>query len=322
MHLANETRWPALLQQADLGTTTRHAVVILKATYRRQPDGALVADDEPMPITGDPVETPFGILNGDIFLRKAGADLCVLGTLRRSRKVKEATISVACGDFKHLLRVSGDRQWTSPGRGDDLVPSAPAPFDEMELSYRRAYGGVAAADGLETPSPDNPIGRGYYLSRDEALGKPLPNIESATAPPIRSWKDQPAPAGWAPYFMSWGLRARKAVAIEPDTGTLLNVYPSVFNNAHPELVLPAIEPGARVELDGVRDSAWGFTVPAMRGRVGVTVGAASFEVPTRIDSVLAWLDAERVVVTHRGNFKYVVTPGQKRAATLTATTEN
>jgi len=318
MRLVNETSWPAILQQADFGTATRYAVVILKATYARQPDGHLVADGDPLPITGDPIETPFGVLNGDVFLRKQGADLCVLGTLRRSRKIRETTVTLSCGDFKHALRVSGNRAWVPKGLGKELVPSAPVPFAEMELSYRRAYGGVAKADGLQAPNPDNPIGRGYYLSRDEALGKLLPNIESATAPPVRSWSDQPQPAGWAPYFMSWGLRARQAMAIEPDTGTLLNVYPSVFNNAHPELVLPAIEPGTPVTIEGARDVPWGFTVPAMRGRVRVTVGEDSFDVATHIDSVLAWLDAERVVVTQRATFKYVVAPGQRRGATLTA----
>jgi hypothetical protein len=319
MFLANQTPWPALLQHADFGAETRYAVAILKATYHREADGRLVPADDPMPITGDPVETPFGILNGDIFLRKQGADLCVLGTLRRSRKVKEATVSLSCGAFKHALRVHGDRTWVRGGAGDALVPSAPVPFDEMALTYGRAYGGVATSEGLSAPHPDNPIGRGYYLSREEALGKPLPNIESATAPPLRDWKDQPVPAGWAPYFMSWGLRARAAVALDPKTNTLLNVYPSVFNNAHPELVLPAIEPDTSITIDGVRDAPWELRLPATRGRVHVTVGAESFDVTTRIDSVLIWMDADRVVITQRGNFKYVVQPRQRRGATLTVT---
>jgi len=317
MRLVNQTRWPAVLQQADLGGETRYAVVILKATYLRQPDGSLIPADDPMPITGDPVETPFGVLNGDIFLRKQGADLCVLGTLRRSRKFKEGTISIACGDFRHALRIYGDRAWLPTGRGDTLVASAPVSFDEMELSYRVAYGGVAATDGLKVPYPDNPIGRGYYLSREEALGKKLPNIESATATPIRSWEDQPAPAGWAPYFMSWGLRARAAVAIDQETGTLLNVYPSVFNNAHPDLVLPGIEPGTPVTIEGVRDATWGFRIPASVGQVRVALGGETMSLATRIDGILAWIDADRVVVSQRGNFKYRFQAGQHRAATLT-----
>ena len=109
MNLANQTPWPAILQQADLGTATRYAVVIMKATYQRQPNGQLVPAGNPMPVTGDPVETDYGILNGDLFLRKDGADLCVLGTLRRARAVKETTVSVSCGSFTHRLRVYGDR---------------------------------------------------------------------------------------------------------------------------------------------------------------------------------------------------------------------
>jgi hypothetical protein len=317
MILANETPWPAIIQHADLGTAIRYAVVILKATYQRQPDGGLVPADEPIPITGDPVETAYGMLNGDIFLRKDGADLCVLGTLKRSHKVKEATVSITCGDFTHSLRIYGDRAWIPTGQGDTLIPSSIVPFDEMELTYRRAYGGIAVLNELQAPCPDNPIGRGYYLSREEAMGKLLPNIEAASARPIRTWQEHPDPAGWAPYFMSWGLRARRSVAFDPKTGTLTNVAPSVFNNAHPELVLRRILPGTPVTITGVRDTPWTFEVPKMRGRVAVTMGPESFEVMTRIDGVFAWMDADRVVVTHRGNFKYVVQPGQIRGATLT-----
>jgi hypothetical protein len=319
MLLANQTRWPALLQQADLGTDTRYAVVIMKATYQRQPDGRLVPAEDPMPITGDPVETEYGILNGDVFLRKVGADLCVLGTMRLGRKVRETTVTITCGDFSHRLRIHGDRAWVPTGLGETLVPSAPVPFSEMPLTYGRAYGGIATSNGLETPCPDNPIGRGYYLSREQAQGKLLPNIESATAAPIRAWNDQLEPAGWAPYFMSWGLRARRSVALDPKTGTLTNVSPSVFNNAHPELVLPRIEPGTPVAIDGVRDNPWRFEIPSTQGHVQVSIGDQSFQVKTRIDGVFAWMDVERVVVAHRGNFKYVVQPGQVRGATLTAT---
>jgi hypothetical protein len=309
------------LQQADFGTESRYAVVILKATYKREPDGSLLADDDPMPIVPDPLETPYGMLNGDLFLRKQGADLCVLGTLRRSRMIKEATISIVCGGFRHALRVYGDRAWVPTGARETLVPSAPIPFNEMQLTYAHAYGGVASAEGLKAAHPDNPIGRGYYLSREEAVGKLLPNIESGSAPPIRTWNEQPAPAGWAPYFMSWGLRARGAVAYDPKDGTILNVAPSVFNNAHPELVLPQIDPGQTVAIEGARDTAWKFNLPSTRGRVRVDLGPDSFDVTSHIDGVFAWMDSERVVVTQRANFKYVVHPGQRRGATLT-TIEN
>ncbi len=316
MHLHNGTRWPALLQQADFGTPTRYAVVISKQTYARQPDGTLVPADDPVPITGDPVETSYGILNGDIFLRKEGADLCVLGSVRRKRKYAEVAVTVACAEFRHTLRVSGERAWLPTADKRRLVPSAPVPFEELDLSYRRAYGGVAQTEGLEAPNPDNPIGRGYYLTRDEAVGKLLPNIESATARPIRDWEDRPAPAGWGPYFMSWGLRASEAVKVDPNTGTLASISPRAFNNAHPELVLRQIDPGSRIVVDGARDQPWGFDLPATVERISVVVGPQTFEVTSRIDGVYAWMDTDRVVVTQRANFRYVFQRGEVRGATL------
>lgn len=317
MHLHNQTRWPAILQQADFGTPARYAVVISKQTYLRQPDGSLVPADDPMPITGDPVETSYGILNGDIFLRKEGADLCVLGSVRRRRKYAVLDLSVACGAFRHTLRVSGERAWLPTADKRRLIPSAPVPFDELDLSYRRAYGGVAQANGLEVPNPDNPVGRGYYLSRDEAVGKLLPNVESASAPPIRGWEDRPAPAGWAPYFMSWGLRASDALKVDPRTGALASISPKAFNNAHPELVLSRIDPGSRVVVDGARDQPWSFDVPSVLSRVSVVVGSQQFEVTSKIDGVFAWLDTDRVVVTQRANFRYVFERGEVRGASLT-----
>ncbi len=317
MHLRNDTRWPAIIQQVDFGAPTRYAVVICKQTYVRRPDGTLVPADDPMPIIGDPLETSFGILNGDIFLRKDGADLCVLGSVRRKRKQAQLAITVACGDFRHTLRVSGDRAWLPTADKKRLVPSAPLAFEELDLSYRAAYGGVARADGLEVPNPDNPVGRGYYLSRDEAVGKLLPNIESAAAPPIGDWEDRRAPAGWGPYFMSWGLRASDAVAVDPETGAVASISPKLFNNAHPELVLRRIDPGTRIVIDGARDQPWGFDVPARLGRVSVVVGTRAFEVTSQIDGVFVWLDGDRVVITQRANFRYVVQRGEVRGATLT-----
>jgi hypothetical protein len=200
MQLVNETGAPALLQQADFGSAEHYVVVIVKATYERLEDGRLVPAEDPMPITGDPVETPFGIFHGDIFLRKLGADLAVLGSVWRARAATEVLVRVRCGAFRHTLRVVGDRVWRrSPGGGDTLDASAPAPFREMKLSYARAYGGIARADGLEAPFPDNPIGRGYYLSAQDAVNKPLPNIEEAHLPAPRSWQDPARPAGWGPY---------------------------------------------------------------------------------------------------------------------------
>ena len=85
MRLVNDTDFPATLERADFGTDERFAAVIWKLTYKILPGGALDFSDAPMPLHGDPIETPYGVLHGDIFLRKEGADLCVLGRVYRTQ---------------------------------------------------------------------------------------------------------------------------------------------------------------------------------------------------------------------------------------------
>lgn len=319
MELRNETPFPAQLHAADLGGDVRHAVLIWKVTYALLPGGAVGYADDPMPITGDPLPTPYGMFHGDIFFRKVGADLCVLGRLYRSSPVTQAVVRVRCGAFEHAMRVTGDRVWL-PRVDGGLTASAPVPFTEMPLSYERAFGGVARSQGVAAAHPDNPDGRGYSIERDDAEGKALPNLEAADGPFVTAWDDAPAPVGWGPYPMSWGLRAREAVRVDPERVGVEGVSPSLFNNAHPALVLPEILPGDPVELTGVYDAPIGFALPRVAAAASVRVGAKVFDAPTRIDAVHVWLDVARLVVTWRANFRYVVREGEVRGATLRAVT--
>jgi hypothetical protein len=318
MHLINETTFPAMLQCADFGTPDRYAVVIWKTTHDLLPRGVLRPSEEPMPITGDPLTTPFGMFHGDIFLRKIGVDLGVLGTMRLPRAVTQTLVHLRCGAFEHALRVSGDRTWEGSGGEGGLVASSPAPFTEMDLSYQRAFGGVANCEGMQAPFPDNPVGRGYYLSEDEARGKLLPNIEPAMGPHVTKWDDQPSPVGWGPYPMSWGLRARKAVTVDAERVAVADISPSAFNNAHPDLVLSEIAPGTTVEVAGMSETKLRFDVPRLLGNVRVELGAVAFDVKTKVDGVFVWVDGGRVVITQRANFRYLFRPTEVRRAVLTA----
>ncbi len=319
MRLINETDFPATLERADFGTDERFAVLIWKLTYKLLPGGGVDFSDAPMPIHGDPLETAFGTFHGDIFLRKEGADLCVLGRVFRTRPVTEVEVRLRCGEVDNRLRVTGDRQWVELGDGS-LVASAPQPFTEMDLSYARAFGGTAVSQGLQAPFSDNPAGRGYHLERAEAVGAPLPNIEPAEGPFMSAWDDHPPTVGWGPYPMNWGLRARSAVTVDPDLAAIGNISPSVFNNAHPELVLPAIEPGTAITVEGVYDQPFSVVIPRVMGNVHVQVGDEEFDAPTRIDGVHLWLDAGQMVITQRANFRYVRRDDEVRVATLSLVT--
>lgn len=319
MRLLNETGFPATLERADFGTDERFAAVILKLTYKLLPGGGVDFSDAPMPLQGDPFETPFGTFHGDIFLRKLGADLCVLGRIYRTTPVTAVEVRLRCREIDSRIRVTGDRVWVEAVDGS-LVPSAPQPFTEMELSYARAFGGTALAQGMAAPFGDNPVGRGYHLERETAVGAPLPNLEPAEGPFLTAWNDVVPPVGWGPYPMHWGLRARAAVTVDPELLAVGSISPSAFNNAHPSLVLAAIEAGDAITVEGVYDQPFSVVIPRVLGNVRVQVGDAVFDETTRIDGVQLWLDAGQMVVTQRANFRYTRRDDEVRVATLSLVT--
>jgi hypothetical protein len=318
MVLSNQTSWQAILQVANLGVDPLAAVVIGKATYDLAPDGTLTPAAEPMPILPDPLAMPFGELHGEFFFRKQGADVCVLGTVRRKSPVKRASVQLQVGALRHELNVSGDRVWRATGeRQRPLAPSAPLPFTEMPLSYARAFGGAADYEGHAAAWPDNPGGLGYYLTVEQAREKPLPNIEAASAPPVERWDDRPRVAGWAPYPMHWGLRASTAVQVDPKTMSVKHVSPAIFNHAHPDLVVAEVAPGQPVRIDGLWDTPLEVKLPRKRMHVEVTANNQTFVAASRIDGVFIWTDAFKVVITQRANFGYAFAAGDLRRAVVT-----
>jgi len=195
------------------------------------------------------------------------------------------------------------------------VASEPEPFQELPLSYERAYGGKTTFDYEEVVFPDNPFGRGYYLTDADAEGRPLANIELAAGLPVRSWSDRPAVAGWGPYPCFWGLRAREAVT--PGESGLPHVSPRLNNNAHPELVLPALPEGAEVRIAGLRAADVVVPVPELSARFEVAVGGAVIAAPElKVDGVFVWADLAQVTVTARGLFTYPYNRGESRGARL------
>ena len=317
MKLVNRTGAVAYLQGVNLLEPELRAAVIIKKTYRLGPDGALATAEDPLPLVPDQLVTGFGQFHGEVFFRKRGVDLCVLGTARFDKRVTHARLRLEVGRWRHELSLIGDRVWTKKRGGGELVPSAPAPFKEMPVSYARAYGGSTEVNKEEVPYPDNPMGRGYYETPEQALGKPLPNIEPLNAPAEPRWDTRIPVAGWGPYPMFWGLRARKAVKAHPETGKILDVSPELFNHAHPDLILERIEPGSPVRSLGLRPAPLSFTVPRERPRVEVRVGSTVSEAFGELDGLFLWADALRVVVTWRARFRYPVRSEELRGAELT-----
>jgi hypothetical protein len=316
--LDNQTPFQArLLRVQRAEDAPVDGALVLKATFEQDAKRRWVPTAEQLPIMNEPLPTAFGVFHGETFMRKDGVDVGVLGTVRLARPLRSAEVTVSIGSKKSTLIVYGDRRWVRSGTG--LVASRPEPFQEMPLSYERAYGGKTIHDYEERTWMDNPVGRGYYLSEEGAEGKPLANIESAAARPVRLWSDQAPVAGWGPYPFFWGLRACEAIKpSEPvDEPGLPNISTRINNNAHPDLVVPVLPQDADIRISGLRSDATTYTVPRLGLRLEVKTGDAVIaEPPIEIDGVFVWADLGHVTVTARARFQYPYNRGEIRSARL------
>src|SRR5690606_25707680 len=161
---------------------------------------------------------------------KPNTDVIVTGHAYAHRgptRVLDAGVHV--GSMQRVVRIHGDRRLVV--RRGQLSSSSPEPFERMELSWRRAYGGrdhaaetraqgsyeelLARRDFDESDLalvgafsyPRNRIGSGFWIDedRDRLDGARLPNFEDVSDP-IRldrllasspdDWIDRPTPAGF------------------------------------------------------------------------------------------------------------------------------
>lgn len=315
MQLRNETPFDALVHVAA-PKGDQVAVVIVKSTFDLDEIGRGTPAAEQMPIVPQPVETVYGIFHGEVFFRKQGVDLCVLGTVRRRHPVRSTSVSLMLGSTRRwTLGVHGERRWQRSHhlRGRLLVPSHPTPFTEMPLGFDRAFGGNRQfLDGKVALFPDNPSGRGFFMTEDQAQDQALPNIERSDARPLASWSDTTAVAGWGPYPSFWGLRAASSVVVDPTTSKVRRVLPSLFNHAHPDLVLERPPIGETVRIEGLHEQPIQIRVPPEPARVRAQVGAYWVEVPAPVDGVFLWCDDRKLVVTQRGRFTYQFHPEEHR----------
>jgi hypothetical protein len=316
MQVVNRTDAITYLHVVNLLEPELRAALIVKRTYKLEATGKLSPAAEALPLVADQLVTPFGHFHGEIFFRKRGVDLCILGTIRLGAPATRATARVEVGHWRHDLHVVGDRVWTKT-RDGALIPSRPAPFSEMPISYGRAFGGSAKVDGEPVPYPDNPTGRGYCESPEQAIGQLLPNLQTEPGEGMPRWNARPDIAGWGPYPMYWGLRASKAVRTDPKSGEILDVSTELFNHAHPDLILDSVQPGSQVRLSGLRQEPVSFSIPTVRPRVEVHLGEVVHEHLGELDGVFVWVDAEHVHVTWRVRFRYPVNDEELRYAVVT-----
>jgi hypothetical protein len=226
------------------------------------------------------------------------------------------TLELAVGKFRRSILVIGDRAWVRRGRG--LQPTAPLPFKMMPLALAHAFGGKSTWDGLDVPYPDNPVGRGYAVDEKLAEGARLPNLEDPRQP-IRKWDDRPDPVGLGFCPLTCGLRLRNGVVMN-DKGEMRAIKPTLFNAAFPAMIAERVQPGDLVQVQGVTESGvpLAFAIPDLGLTARLQFGDEVIERPLTIDQLGIEADKQRMFITYRYPFRYVMYRRQQRSCALYA----
>jgi hypothetical protein len=188
------------------------------------------------------------------------------------KPVSQMDVSIRVGPCRIALRVHGNRTWER-GLTVGVTPSFASRFDRMPLVWERAFGGVAAGSTAQRPAfePRNPIGCGFEINPDAAIGRPVPNIEDP-AHAIRGVSDRPRPVGVAPIARHWQPRVSYAGTYDETwRRERAPLWPVDFDErffcgAVPELqASPHLVGGEKVALDGLHPGGpIRFFLPTLR----------------------------------------------------------
>ena len=241
--------------------------VLAKKTYCITP-GKLIPSDKQIPmVQSDVYEDPGNPCycevesETDLVAFKLTTDVIVKGRVfsPSGKRAYFLDCSVKAGPLHKTVRVYGNRRVKSKGlRGLSICD--PQPFTEMELGYKHAYGGVAAAkNGTLYPYLPNPIGKG--LNFKGGYGDPesieVPNLEDPLSPVTADNIVLPKPKNWisAPKPSSFGWTRRNFYP----RYTLAGVSPEQLQSAQGALEANCnIKPGFDFRFyQGASEGLWG-----------------------------------------------------------------
>jgi hypothetical protein len=286
------------------------AAVIARPVFRVEEERLVEAPELEPPAV--PHDVPF--LSG-------GIDLFVTGSAWRPAGAPGArlTMEIRVGQsFALGIAVIGDRRWT--GGGGKLAPGEPEPFAAMPLTYANAYGGSVETEQGRATCPANPHGKGFYLSAEQAQGQPLPNLEDPERL-IARFQDCPEPIATEPYPAEGSLRALNALDLDHEPGKfgIRRIKPTLFNRAHPRMILPpgSAKAGDVVEVThAAPEGPLRFALPSLELEAHVELEERAWDFPLHLDQVGVLAGERRVFLSYRTVFKYRVVRGERRHATL------
>jgi hypothetical protein len=319
--------------------------LLAKRTYSISPGNVMVADEQQELITEDRYTDPQNPQYSDVedetdfLVYKPYTDVIIKGKARTptTKKALHLDCEALIGPLKKVVRVYGNRTIKSKTfRGFAL--SDPEPFEEMDLGYRNAYGGIAASkNGTLYSYYPNPIGRGFYLKGgfdedNETLV--APNLEDPASPltneqivlgAIDEWPQAPKPAsfGWTrrnfyprytyagvlPEYLDAAKESLKTLQ-EKNPGTPLPEIPRmdfrVYQGASDGLwgqKLKGDEPVRLVYFD--RDyPQFDFRLPADYPTLTIDMGKGPQELERNLHTVVIDMEKKLLTMLWRGSLRY------------------
>ncbi|WP_437645169.1 DUF2169 domain-containing protein [Sorangium sp. So ce362] len=249
----------------------------------------------------------------DEFNPKTRGELLVTGCCYPPGRVARPASSVRAqlGPIDKTLYVVGDRTWGLLGM------SEPAPFTEMPVTWRNAFGG----DGFAK----NPLGKGHG---DKSTT--LPNIESPKHL-IHARSDRPTPAGLDGYDLTWPQRFSKigthdkAWLDECFPGFARDLDPTLFNMAPDDQQIDGFFRGDEAfvvenmhpdkpRLEGALPGVASRCFVCLKTRDGVVIR----EPAMKLDTVRLFPHRERGVALFRGGIEITSDDAKDVVAVLVA----
>jgi hypothetical protein len=297
------------------------AALVVPQAYRITAGGLVPLADPPAPAPHDPPDT-------SIYAVWQGVSVTVAGHVHGPTKPPFARlVQLRVGEVVRKIAVFGVRVWEKAIFGG-LTPSAPRPFDRMELSLERAYGGgfdvppglVPHSDlphpGYRHNHPLNPKGVGFYPDERAATHAPLPSFERPGAL-LQRWNDSPEPVAFSPCreLVGWRAQALGQRYMQEHLargGTRENLPPPtpsfrVLHHAPPELIFDEVTVGTRIEVEGLSEGPARLSVPACLVRLAVqpvSKAGAVVEPAPRLRSIHIDADRGLVLAVHALAFRY------------------
>ncbi|AUX46531.1 hypothetical protein SOCE26_080370 [Sorangium cellulosum] len=249
----------------------------------------------------------------DEFNPKTRGELLVTGRCYPPGRVARpaSSVRVQLGPIDKTLYVVGDRTWGLLGMSD------PAPFTEMPVTWRNAFGGEGFAR--------NPLGKGCGDKKAT-----LPNIESPKHL-IHARSDCPTPAGLDGYDVTWPQRfskigtCDKAWLDECFPGFARDLDPTMFNMAPDDQQIDGFWRGdeafvaENMHPDKPRIES---ALPGVASRCFVCLktsdGVVIREPAMKLDTVRLFPHRERGVVLFRGGLEITEDDAKDVVAVLAA----